>query len=280
MLRLLSILMLMAPFALAQRENDVKGEDSVGPGSGVRTAVGPDAFGYEGRDETEPFGPVYDFIDISGTGTDLMLSGDDAGVTAPIGFAFNFYGIDYTDVGISSNGYLNFNPGGDLVDFGNDCPGLNAFDPDQSAFVYWDDLVADGTAFIESFGVCPNQSGGPVACTIIMWQDARHLGGVELFDLEAILYANGNILMQYPAGNPETGDGATIGLENETPSTIGLDYACNTPGTIPANRAILFQHPNGVIAQIPTLGTYGLVIFIVLFAGVGVWLMARRRRAA
>ena len=56
-------------------------------------------------------------IDISGSGTPLGL-GDDDGVVLPLGFTFNFYGNDYTQIGISSNGYLTF--GSDLTDLSND----------------------------------------------------------------------------------------------------------------------------------------------------------------
>ena len=57
------------------------------------------------------------FLDITGTGNQLFLS-DDAGEVVPIGFSFNHFGDNHTDIAVCSNGYLTF--GSDLSDFTND----------------------------------------------------------------------------------------------------------------------------------------------------------------
>ena len=289
----LACLLLAALPAVAQ-ESDLKSPEApidVRPDGGTTSlAVGPDAFGYTAADETEATGPVVSFIDISATGTDSGLVGDDVGSGAlPIGFSFNFYGTSYTEVAAASNGYLNFNTAGDLTDFGNDCPGLNAFDPDQSLFVYWDDLVMDdanAAVYYETFATCPNTSGGFGACTVIQWSQARHFGGTDLFDFQAILYDTNNMLVQMGTGEPEEGAGATIGIENETPSSIGLDYACDTAGSMPANRGVLFCAPGNTcpavagggssVVEVPTLDTTGIAFLLVLLAGAGVFVMRRR----
>ena len=66
---------------------------------------------YTGEDCADPF------EDISGTGTPGP-DGDDAGAVVPIGFTFEFYGVPFTEIGMSTNGYLTFGP--DLTDFSND----------------------------------------------------------------------------------------------------------------------------------------------------------------
>jgi hypothetical protein len=129
-----------------------------------RLVAGPDGFGYVSIDSNELFGPVFNFIDISATGTDAGISVDDAGSAAlAIGFPFNFYGTNFDQVAMASNGYLNFNLAGDLSDFGNDCPGTNANDPDNSIYILWDDLdlgdLATAAGFFQSFGACPNTEG-------------------------------------------------------------------------------------------------------------------------
>lgn len=256
--------------AASQAEVDIKGANPPGS-SGARTAVGPDGFGYTAADETEPAGTGFDYIDISATGTPAGLTGDDAGTGAlPIGFSFPFYGVEYTTVAMSTNGYLNFDPDGDLVDFGNDCPGLAAFEPDQSIFVYWDDLVAGAeSGHYQTFASCPHAGGGFGPCTIFQWSDVQLFGISTPFGFQAILYRNGNILMQYPAGNTQTGDGSTTGIENQAPSTTGLDYACNTPGSIPAERAILFCAPGNecpapqpAATEVSTLSRVGAAAFL------------------
>ncbi len=102
--------------------------------------TGPDTFGYVAVDSNEPMGPAFNFIDISATGTDAGISGVDVG-SAPlaIGFVFNFYGNNFDQVAMASNGYLNFNLSGDITDGSNDCS-ANANTPDNSIYVLWDDL--------------------------------------------------------------------------------------------------------------------------------------------
>lgn len=286
-----ALALMLAPAAWGAADpGDVKGDDAPTTSSGLNTAVGPDAFGYTAFDETEDPNFSFNYVDISGTGTPAGLAGDDAGTGAlPIGFPFDFYGTVYTSAAMSTNGYMNFNTGGDLVDFGNDCPGLNAFDPDQSLYAYWDDLIFDpgSDGFVETFATCPNTAGGFGACTIFQWEGARHLGGVGLFSFQAILYDTNNIVLNFPAGNPEAGDGATIGIENETPSSIGLDYACNTPGSIPASRSVLVCYPGNTCPavagggpppqEIPTLNTLGLAALLLVLVAAAFLAMRRRR---
>lgn len=67
---------------------------------------GPDDFGYRGV--TIPF----NLRDISGSGTVVPLGDDQVSAAIPIPFPFNFYGIDYTQLFISSNGFVTFTPTG------------------------------------------------------------------------------------------------------------------------------------------------------------------------
>ena len=89
--------LLLAALPAAAQESDLKSPEpptDVRPDGGtVSLAVGPDAFGYTAADETEATGPTVSFIDISATGTNSGLVGDDVGSGAlPIGFPFDFYG--------------------------------------------------------------------------------------------------------------------------------------------------------------------------------------------
>jgi len=244
------LLYILCPIGISVAEDDVKDPNppvDTGPAVSTDSTGGPDGFGYSFTDSTELDGPAYNFIDISGTGTPQGLTGDDAG-TAPIniGFPFNFYGTTFNQLAMSTNGYINFNTGGDISDFSNNCPGLSADDPDNSIYVYWDDLIieTDSDVYVQTFANCPNTSGGAGACTVFMWDEARHFGGAAFFDFEAILYDNGNILSQFAPGNPEMGLSSTTGIENQFPSTIGLDYACDTSSSITDNLAVCFIHPD------------------------------------
>ncbi|MEE8169351.1 MAG: thrombospondin type 3 repeat-containing protein [Phycisphaerae bacterium] len=213
---------------------------------GALLAVGPDAFGYASIDSNEAGGPAFNFVDISGTGAAVAFAptDDDGGSAAlNLGFTFNFYGADFTQVAMATNGYLNFNLAGDLVDFSNDCPVPVTNDPDNSIFVLFDDLRLDvnagAGAFVQTFSPCPNTEGGSGDCTILMWANTAFFNApAGDFDFEAILYDNGNILMNYPAGNPQNGSSSTIGIEN-VDGTDGLTHVCDTAASVPDNFSVL-----------------------------------------
>ena len=67
---------------------------------------GPDRFGYGWADSDEP-GVTY-FWDDVGTTDCVTLNDDTESAAIPLGFNFSFYGTDYTEVRIGSNGYVAF----------------------------------------------------------------------------------------------------------------------------------------------------------------------------
>jgi len=79
----------------------------------------PDAYGYHYIDSLHANGPTFNFIDITGNEDNLWdMSWNNAWgssnnyVTIPVGFNFSFYGVDYTNVYFSNNGFLSFQPQG------------------------------------------------------------------------------------------------------------------------------------------------------------------------
>ncbi len=256
----------VAPAELKSADSKELAEQGLDEGEGdfdpVLLIAGPDDFGYTSIDSTEPQGPAYHFIDISATGTLVTFTpNDDDGGSPPlpIGFVFNFYGEDNVEVAMSTNGYLDFNLAGDLVDIGNDCPLPSVNDPDNSISVLWDDLdlgdFATAAAYYQTFSPCPNSEGGDGDCTIFQWDDAQLFpGNVDPgvrppFDFQAILYNNGNILMNFGPGNPEQGEFSTTGIERAF-AAEAVTHACNTAGSIPDNFSVLFRYPRAFIAQV------------------------------
>ena len=71
---------------------------------------GPDQYGYLWKDSDEPGGPVYNWIDITQTGTLITGLADD-NVVGPIVLTTNapFYWYDIKKIWIGSNGYIVFN---------------------------------------------------------------------------------------------------------------------------------------------------------------------------
>jgi len=67
---------------------------------------GPDAGGYVFIDSTDPEGPVFSWVDISESGRDLGLSDDSSSDRFEIGFPFLFYGREYHETNVASNGVV------------------------------------------------------------------------------------------------------------------------------------------------------------------------------
>ncbi|MHC5004673.1 MAG: hypothetical protein ACYTJ0_16290, partial [Planctomycetota bacterium] len=135
-------------------------------------------------------------------------SGDDDGIVVPLGFSFPFFGNTYTEIGISTNGYLTFGP--DLTDFSND-PIPSPFDPNDLIAPYWDDFnLNDGGEIVW------NTFGSPTRF-MCEWRNVPEFGsgGATSATFQAILFPDGRIQYRYGdldcCGDP--GD-ATVGIEN------------------------------------------------------------------
>lgn len=225
------------------------------PGGGASCdSGGPDTFGYTFCDSNDPVGPTFNFIDISGTGTDLALTDDDT-AEMPLGFNFDFYGIARTDIQVDSNGFLTFDLTEDS-DFSNDCP-LAGASPNDLLAVFWDDLnPADAESngvFYEAFASCPytgDVGNTPGGCAITQWDSIVDTNfGTAAFDVtfQAIVLESGNIIYQYSTGFDAGNDDAT-GLETTTAISDdaagnSLTFACGTANTISNSFAIQFAPP-------------------------------------
>ncbi len=174
-----------------------------------RSSGGPDGFGYQWIDSNEPGGPQFNWVEISGTGTSWYAD-DDEVISVPMPFTFNYYGVPYTTVNISSNGNIHFGPADDDYD-NTPIPDLSG--PAAMIAPFWDDLYppGGGTIYYQT----------ETDRVIVEWQ------GIESFDDESssytfqvILHSNGSIQFQYQS-MVGTVLSATVGIENPS-QTDGL----------------------------------------------------------
>jgi uncharacterized repeat protein (TIGR01451 family) len=213
---------------------------------------GPDSFGYTYLDSNTPRGPTYDWIEISGTGTEILPDSDDQWVgNINLGFFFNYYGTDYTQLAIGNNGLLFSGVG--TSQYVNQpitqTPSIHGF-----IAPFWDDIVTWGSAgaiYYQTIGTAPNRK------FVVEWYDNQHYSSsTSGITFEAILYeGTNNILFQYQdvsfgivsgavgGDNPpyDNGGSATVGIEDPTGS-IGLQYSFNEQ-VITSGLAILFKFP-------------------------------------
>jgi YVTN family beta-propeller protein len=217
-------------------------------------AGGPDGFGYTFKDSNEPGGPVYAWEDISASG--VLVSGwtgydDGYAGPIPIGFTFNYYSVDYSELYIGTNGYVSFgqgygtipwgtlpqtgDPNNDIALFGGD---MYLYDYGSVSKVYYQTL-SNPTRFVVQF----------VNLYYCCSQNTPHT-------LQMILFPDGDIQAQYQMLNGTSTE--YVGIENVT-GTDGLSYGA----TLTDNLAIRYYYPVGVRldpAQQTRFGTAGEVV--------------------
>ncbi len=187
--------------------------------------------------------PTFEWVDISETGTVISLGDDASAQNVPIGFTFNYFGNDYTELSICSNGTIQFG----TVDSGwqnhENLVIPNSSGPnDVIAFASMDSDPED----IPSVLYYGNDVAGNFVYTAMMYNDYSDLN--EYIDVQVILYPSGRIKIQYQNYLNPNGDSgvesiagdACIGIENAD-GTIGIQYRNNgVGGPISNDLAIAF----------------------------------------
>jgi hypothetical protein len=159
------------------------------------------------------------FTDISGTGTAIAALNnlDDAASSVALPFGFNFYGVTYNSVGVSTNGLLTF--GGTDTTFTN--ANLTTSPTLASIAVFWDDLhtnsgVAGAGVYTQTDGAAGNR------LFTVQWNLIRFFSGGTAGDtltFQAVLSeSNGNIQFNYldllsGAAGGNNGASATVGVK-------------------------------------------------------------------
>ena len=179
---------------------------------------GPDLYGYIWRDSDDPNGPIFSWTDIRTTGTLVTGLGDDNYVGPfPLGFTFNYYGTDYTQFYIGSNGFVGFGPPNAYNQY-NNIPIPSTSDPDNILAWSWDDFrPINGTVYYQTIG----------SQLIVQFVDYEDFSGTGQINAQVVLDANGSIRFQYLSllGSYD-GTSSTIGIENQT-GNDGLQVSFN-----------------------------------------------------
>ena len=188
---------------------------------------------YSFIDSDETGGPSFDWIDISTTGTNLNLSDDTSFFPINLPFSFDFYGTNYNQVAVGSNGHVYFES--QYLGLNNVCiPGSNSYGVHRFIAVYWDDLVPSGSdnVYYQIVGSSPNRK------LVVQWHNVRHYPSTDRVTVQAQLFeSSGDILLLYADPSLKAGVGATVGIQSDP--SCGLGYLCNQAG-LHSNLAILF----------------------------------------
>jgi hypothetical protein len=165
--------------------------------------------------------------------------GDDVVSTAPIGFSFTFYGNTYTDVSISTNGFISFDaaPGSGCCS-GQTLPNTAA--PNNLVSLGWDDLTAAiGQITYATVGTAPNR------VFIVDYNSVAHLSGTGTpLTGQIKLYEGTNVVEVHTASYSDDGTNTTQGIENSTGTEATPVAGRNgVTGWSAANDAFRFELP-------------------------------------
>jgi hypothetical protein len=200
---------------------------------------GPDAGFNYWIDSDTTGGPVYNWTDISLTGTQLPTGDINISWPISIGFTFNYYGEPKTYFCYSTNGFISFDTL--TQSYNSNVPIQNSDLPNNILAPFWDDLYTMRARY-QTFGSPPNRY------TIVQWNALVFQEAVlrDTIVFQIIITENGDIVFQYNRCdnryNLGQGQTATVGIENAS-GISGLQYLYNgiTQGNLlTAGRAIRF----------------------------------------
>ncbi len=162
---------------------------------------------------------AYQFSAVSGTytavsgGTDVdAIEADDIATSIPIGFTFNYDGVDYTDVVVSSNGWMSFNTStssttGNDLDFSS-----TAIRPLLAPL--WDDLDGRATGGSQASYIVTGTSPNQVLTMEWLNWEWRYSSTSPVVSFQVKLYETTNVIefIYDDAGNPPVIASASIGI--------------------------------------------------------------------
>ena len=194
-------------------ESDPSNTDE-GSWSARPTEGTPDELGNNWINSAHPDGPEYEWIDISGTGT-LVTLGDDAYTTEAVemGIDFPFYGTSYSQVYISSNGFIGFDTTSMTSLSHQELPSETA--PNNLIALFWDDLNPSG-ANVVYYESQPDENR-----FIVQYNGIEAYSGDVPMYFEAVLYSSGEIYINLQDLDENDVATATLGIENAD-GTVGL----------------------------------------------------------
>ncbi|MCK4979786.1 MAG: hypothetical protein KAS62_05280, partial [Candidatus Delongbacteria bacterium] len=195
--------------------------------------TGPDAYGYYAYDSEDTFYeqvPVYNWMNIDRFGTEIIMPDNLYDYTETVGlpFTFKYYGIDYNEIRISTDGWIAFGSGNQIAFENDSLPYVD--DVNCMVAAFWDNLfdIWDENATLKY--IYDNIE----KYFVIQWSNVGHFenwGPEETFQiilLDPNYYptdtGDGEIIFQYNTLSNIWNN--TIGIENHN-QDIGLQYVCN-----------------------------------------------------
>jgi uncharacterized repeat protein (TIGR01451 family) len=151
------------------------------------------------------------FAPLPGSGTSFSLGDDQVSAALPMGFTFNFYGKDYAEIYVSSNGFITFSATADTgCCSGSSLPNKQT-DPSSLIAFAWDDLNPPGSGSFNYFttGAAPNRIFVLNAINL-----AVCCGSTPQITAQILLYEGTNVI-EIHTTKATSNNGMTMGITDE-----------------------------------------------------------------
>lgn len=206
--------------------------------------TGPDVYGYYAYSSVDTLwaqAPKYNWVEINGIGTEIPkptgYSNFTRTVTLP--FTFKYYGNNFTQVRINSDGWIAFGSGTQTSPNNRFLPCLDTIN--NMAAIFWDDFFSNAQGV--NNGKLLYYSDTQNHRFIVEWLDVVHVddtADVETFQvilLDPAYYptptGDGELILQYKI--VEESGSCSIGIEDNT-ETVGTNYLFDETYNITANE--------------------------------------------
>ncbi|MBX2999064.1 MAG: S8 family serine peptidase [Caldilineaceae bacterium] len=183
---------------------------------------------------------LFNWTDIAGDGKRLVVGDAQFICDLDIGFPFSFYGKEYTNLCVHTDGYITFEKSAMPVIWSCTLPTSVVRAPLIAGL--WTDLVVEGGVYARVVGSAPNRR------LILQWDQAYRYGldDSPTIDFQLVLSEGGNIQVQVlraPTGLRDT----VVGVQ-DTISRATTAYHCDDSGTFHNRLAVRFLAPNQSVA--------------------------------
>ncbi|MBU1936482.1 carboxypeptidase regulatory-like domain-containing protein [bacterium] len=204
--------------------------------------------GWRFIDSDQTGGPVYDWVDISGLGSELSFTSDDQNLGPySIGFSFPFYGQTFNSIHVAANGWISFTSSATgEASWRNQYLPDNTMAPENIIAAWWDDLSPQRTG--AEVRMYTNNSDS----LIVTFSSVESYADDGLYTFQYILLSSGEIIFQYNDMGTNRLNSSTIGLQDndrKKGSTVIYNELY-----IHDNMAISWC-PNSMVVLIPDNGT-------------------------
>ena len=155
----------------------------------------------------------------------------DNGVSSPLSlpFEFEFYNAKHSQIYVSANGIVGFNPAG----LGNrdNVSMPNGAAPNSYIAPFWDDLdPTTGIISAGTIGVAPNRR------YVVTWDNVKRTANTTYQRFQVILEEGGGIVFQYR--QTEGGRSATVGIENGNGDAAALRLFNGSPSLLTSGTSV------------------------------------------